>query len=76
MWMLLLIGAPPSTQNVWHGGRMPTLCDSGAQRQPWAGSVLAAYGESSNAFNQLIVLAMSVLVMGVLALHPARIRVI
>ena len=42
MWMLLLIGAPPSTQNVWHGGRMPTLCDSGAQRQPWAGSVLAA----------------------------------
>ena len=39
---------------------------------PLAGSALAAYGESSNAFNQLIVLAMSVLVMGVLALHPAR----
>lgn len=39
---------------------------------PLAGSALTAYGESSNSFNQLIVLAMSVLVMGVLALHPAR----
>lgn len=39
---------------------------------PQAGSALVAYGESSNAFNQLIVLAMSVFTMTVLALHPAR----
>lgn len=38
---------------------------------PGAGS-LAAYGESSNAFNQLIVLGMSGLTMGMLFLHPSR----
>lgn len=38
---------------------------------PQAGT-LAAYGETSNVFNQLIVLGMSVLVMTLLALHPAR----
>lgn len=39
---------------------------------PRAGSALVAYGESSNALNQLVVLAMSVMVMAMLALHPAR----
>lgn len=39
---------------------------------PQASSALVAYGESSNVFNQLIVLGMSVLVMAMLALHPAR----
>ncbi|MGV3573898.1 MAG: O-antigen ligase family protein [Devosia sp.] len=39
---------------------------------PQAGSTLVAYGESSNAFNQLIVLGMSVVVMVMIALHPAR----
>ncbi|KQN73876.1 polymerase [Devosia sp. Leaf64] len=38
---------------------------------PKAGT-LAAYGDTSNALNQLIVLAMSMLVMTMLALHPSR----
>lgn len=41
------------------------LRDSGAE-------TLAAYGESSNAFNQMIVLGMSLLVTTMLALHPGR----
>lgn len=36
------------------------------------GGSLAAYGESSNSFNQLVVFAMSFLVMVMLALHPQR----
>jgi len=36
------------------------------------GSALAAYGESSNAFNQLVVVGMSILVLSILAMHPAR----
>lgn len=39
---------------------------------PQAGSALVAYGDSSNAFNQLVVLVMSVMVMTMLALHPGR----
>lgn len=39
---------------------------------PQAHSALIAYGDSSNAFNQLIVLGMSVVVMVMIALHPAR----
>lgn len=39
---------------------------------PQGSSALVAYGESSNAFNQLIVLGMSVVVMAMIALHPAR----
>ncbi|WP_449396889.1 O-antigen ligase family protein [Devosia riboflavina] len=39
---------------------------------PSTSSQLAAYGESSNAFNQLIVLGMSVMVLTMLFLHPAR----
>lgn len=39
---------------------------------PASSAQLAAYGESSNAFNQLIVLGMSGLVLVMLFLHPAR----
>ncbi|KKB78410.1 polymerase [Devosia soli] len=39
---------------------------------PTTSSQLAAYGESSNAFNQLIVLGMSLLVLTMLFFHPAR----
>ncbi|MBO9588867.1 O-antigen ligase [Devosia sp.] len=39
---------------------------------PASSAQLAAYGESSNAFNQLIVLGMSGLVLAMLFLHPAR----
>ncbi|RYE59248.1 MAG: O-antigen ligase family protein, partial [Hyphomicrobiales bacterium] len=38
-----------------------------------SGGSLAAYGESSNSLNQLVVFGMSFLVMTMLALHPARI---
>lgn len=39
---------------------------------PNVASPLVAYGESSNALNQLIVIGMAMLVLGVLAFHPAR----
>ncbi|PXA96897.1 polymerase [Nostoc sp. 3335mG] len=39
---------------------------------PAGSAVLAAYGESSNAFNQLIVVGMTMAALAVLALHPGR----